>query len=137
MIENLTIGGVARRTGMNIETIRFYEKKRLLSPPPRSAGGHRLYSPQAVRRLGFIKRSRELGFTLAEVTELLAIVDREQVSCEQAKQIADRHVAAVRGKIADLEQIEMTLNELIEQCSSKNVPECPIIDALVGGQTSC
>ena len=130
MADYLTIGKVARATGINIETIRYYEREGLLPAPRRSAGGHRLYAPDRVQRLNFIRRSRELGFSMAEIRELLGIVDGDQVSCEHVKQIADRHAEAVRLKIADLRRIEQTLRELSARCSGDDVPDCPIVDAL-------
>ena len=84
----LSIGKVSAKTGCNIETIRFYEKETLLPAPDRTEGGHRLYSTKLVERLVFIRRSRELGFSMAEIRQLLSLVDGEQVSCERVKQIA-------------------------------------------------
>ena len=126
----LTIGKVAAKTGANIETIRFYEKKGLLPPPNRTEGGHRLYTSDMVGRLVFIRRSRELGFSMNEIRQLLTLVDREQVSCERVKAIADEHWRDIRSKIADLRKMERTLRELSDQCSGENAPECPIIDVL-------
>jgi MerR family mercuric resistance operon transcriptional regulator len=126
----LTIGKVAAKTGCNIETIRFYEKEGLLAPPNRTEGGHRLYTSDMVGRLVFIRRSRELGFSMNEIRQLLTLVDREQVSCERVKAIADEHWRDIRSKIADLRKMERTLRELSGQCSGENVPQCPIIDVL-------
>ena len=126
----LTIGKVATKTGCHIETIRFYEKEGLLPPPNRTEGGHRLYTSDMVGRLVFIRRSRELGFSMNEIRQLLTLVDGEQVSCERVKAIADEHRRDIRSKIADLRKMERTLRELSGQCSGENVPECPIIDVL-------
>lgn len=82
----------------------------------------------------FIRRSRELGFTIADIRELLAIIDGDQISCQQVKEIADRHVAVVRAKIDDLARIEKTLARLSAACIAGDVPECPIIDALLRGR---
>jgi MerR family mercuric resistance operon transcriptional regulator len=125
-----TIGKIAEQTGCNVETIRYYEKERLLPKPERSQGGHRLYASAQVDRLIFIRRSRQLGFSMAEIRELLSWVDREQVSCELVKSIAENHLRDVRSKIADLQKVERTLQDLSSQCSGDNVPECPIIEAL-------
>ncbi len=125
-----TIGKVAQRTGCHIETIRYYEKEGLLPSPDRSAAGHRLFSCELVERLVFIRRSRELGFSMQEIRGLLAVVDGEQVSCEQVKQLADTHLADIHAKIGDLRKMEKTLSELSRQCSGKDIPECPIIEAL-------
>ena len=126
----LTIGKVAAQTGCHIETIRYYEKERLLPPPERSEAGHRLYTPKLVERLVFIRRSRELGFSMEEIKGLLSVVDGEQVSCEQVKHLADTHLKYIREKISDLRRMEKTLRELSDQCSGNDVPECPIIEAL-------
>ena len=131
MANNLrTIGRVAAKTGINIETIRFYEKQALLPAPGRTQGGHRLYTPEMIERLVFIRRCRELGFSMIEIRELLSLVDGEQVSCERVKLIADAHRQDVQAKIADLKKMEQTLGELSSRCSGDDVPECPIIEAL-------
>jgi MerR family mercuric resistance operon transcriptional regulator len=126
----LTIGRVAEQTGCNIETIRFYEKEGLLPVAGRTQGGHRLFTPQMVERLVFIRRSRELGFSMGEIRELLSLVDGRQISCERVKHIADTHLQDVRSKIADLKRMEQTLDQLSSECSGDDVPECPIIEAL-------
>ncbi len=126
----LTIGKVAKRTGCHIETIRYYEKEHLLPAPERSEGGHRLFTNSLIERLVFIRRSRELGFSVEEIRELLSIVDGEQVSCERVKHLADTHLKDIRSKIGDLQRMEKTLGKLSRQCSGNDVPECPIIEAL-------
>ena len=126
----LSIGKVASQTGCNIETIRFYEKEALLAPPGRTEGGHRVYTPEMVGRLVFIRRCRELGFSMEEIRQLLSIVDGEQVSCERVKDIADLHLLDIRSKIADLRKMERTLKDLAKQCSGDDVPDCPIIEVL-------
>ncbi len=128
--DRLTIGKVAEQTGCHIETIRYYEKEDLLPPPGRSAGGHRLYTTDLIERLVFIRRSRELGFSMQEIRELLSVVDGHQVSCERVKYLADTHLKDIRSKISDLRRMETTLRELSNQCSGDDVPECPIIEAL-------
>ena len=93
-------------------------------------GGHRLYSKELIERLVFIRRSRELGFSMDEIRQLLSLVDGEQVSCERVKHIADEHLRDVRSKIADLKKMERTLKDLSSQCSGDDVPDCPIIEVL-------
>lgn len=132
MTERLTRGVLARQSGVNAETIRYYERIGLLPDPPRSDGGHRLYGEAHQRRLGFIHKCRQLGFTLEEIRELLSLVDREQVSCERVQHIAEQHLASIRARIRDLRRMQRSLTELVEQCSGDDVPECPIIDALHG-----
>ncbi len=126
----ITIGKVAARTGCNIETIRYYEKESLLPPPGRTEGGHRIYTTEMVERLVFIRRCRELGFSMTEIRGLLSVVDGEQVSCERVKHIAEIHLQDIRSKIADLRKMERTLHDLSNQCSGEDVPDCPIIEVL-------
>ncbi len=96
----------------------------------RSPGGHRLYSRRLVERLNFIRRSRELGFSMEQIHELLRIVDREQVSCEKVRDIAESHIEDIARKIDDLQRMMETLQDLSRQCSGEDVPECPIIRSL-------
>ena len=126
----LSIGKVAARTGCNIETIRYYEKEDLLPAPNRTEGGHRLYTPDMVERLVFIRRSRELGFSMYEIRQLLSLVDGDQVSCDRVQTIAEVHLGDIRSKIADLRKMELSLRELSSRCSGNDVPECPIITVL-------
>ena len=126
----MSIGKVAAHTGCNRETIRFYEKEALLPKPERTEGGHRIYTKDIVNRLVFIRRARELGFAMAEVRQLLSIIDGDQISCEQVKKITDTHLQDVRLKIKDLKNMERTLSFLSSKCSGIDIPECPIIDML-------
>ena len=128
----LTIGKVSSRTGCNIETIRYYEKEGLLPRPLRSSGGHRLYNEELLERLIFIRRARELGFSVLEIKQLHSIVDGELVSCEKVKKIADSHLKDIGQKIADLSRMQLILTELSHQCSGRDLPDCPIISALQG-----
>jgi MerR family mercuric resistance operon transcriptional regulator len=126
----LTIGALSRRTRVNIETIRFYERIGILPKPPRSAGGHRIYGQDELMRLGFVRRSRELGFSLDEVRGLLRLVDGGCWTCAEVKAITLNHLADVRGKIADLRRLERTLADVAGKCRGGKVPECPVIEAL-------
>ena len=126
----LSRGILAKRSGINSETIRYYEKIALLPKPDRSAGGHRVYREEDLQRLTFIRRCREMGFSLEEIRGLLSLVDGEQVSCKRVKNIADEHLMDVRAKISDLKKIERTLSKLSASCSGKEVPQCPIIEGL-------
>lgn len=126
----LLIGQVAKQTGCKVETIRFYEKEQLLPEPARSEGGNRLYTPVLVDRLVFIRRCRELGFTMNEIRQLLSLVDEEEVSCDRVKTIADRHLSDVRDKIADLKKMERTLEQMSKRCPGGAKPDCPIIQSL-------
>jgi MerR family mercuric resistance operon transcriptional regulator len=129
--EAMRRGELAERSGCHIETVRFYEKEGLLSAPPRTAGGHRDYAREHLRRLTFIRRSRELGFTLDRVRELLAFVDRRDWTCAEVRAITLQHLAEVRRKIADLDRLARTLENMAAHCDGGAVPECPIVDALL------
>ena len=126
----ITIGQLSQQTGVNIETIRYFEKVGLLSAPPRTEGGRRSYCTEHVRTLAFIRRGRELGFTPGEVRTLLELRRPGKASCCEVQEIAAHHLARVRAKIADLTRLERLLAETIEQCSGKAAPECPVLDML-------
>ena len=123
-------GELAQRSGCNIETVRFYEKQGLLPAPPRTAGGHRDYAQEHLRRLTFIRRSRELGFTLGEVRGLLGLVDGGDWTCGEVREMTLEHLGDVRRKIADLQKLALILGDMAAQCDGGAVPECPIVEAL-------
>jgi MerR family mercuric resistance operon transcriptional regulator len=129
-VEGLSIGELSRLTGVNIETIRYYEKIRMLPSPPRTAGGHRVYGSTQTRTLAFIRRARELGFTLEEIRALLDLAGPGKASCAEVREIATHHLKAIRAKIKDLVKLERLLARTIAQCSGRNVPECPVLDVL-------
>ncbi len=124
-------GQLDRLTGVKGETIRYYENCGLLPAPPRSAGGHRLYSDNHKERLIFIRRCRELGFTLNETEGLLGLADTQEHTCEQARQVTVTHLTDVRRKIKDLRKMERTLRMMVEDCETNTSPHCPIIDSLL------
>ena len=126
----MTIGGLSDATGVKIETIRYYEKEGLLPDPPRSAGGHRLYPASLVKRVFFVRRTRELGFTLNEVRNLLDLVDGDRYTCAEVRAITLGHADDVARKIADLRQLERGLRKMAAQCAGGDVPDCPIVDLL-------
>ncbi len=126
----LLIGGVAERTGVNIETIRYYERVGLLPHPPRTEGRHRTYDERDVRRLDFIRRGRELGFSLEEIRTLLALAERSTVACAETKDMTVRHLADVRGKIRSLKKLERALKEMTDACQPGRQRSCPVLDAL-------
>ena len=127
----LTIGALSGRSGVNIETIRYYERIGLLPAPPRSQGGHRLYGGDSLKRLVFIRRSRELGFTLAETRNLLGLMGGGQ-TCGEVQALVFTHLTAIQKKIGDLQRMERALAETAARCEGGNTPECPILDALAG-----
>jgi len=123
-------GELAKRAGCNIETVRYYEKIGLLPDPPRTAGGYRDYDPEHGRRLRFILRARDLGFGIEDIRALLKLVDRRAYTCAQVREMTLEHLDAVRLKIADLRRLERTLAKTVAACNGRNVPDCPVIDAL-------
>ena len=128
-LKALTIGEVSRRSGVKVETIRYYERIHLLPPPPRTEGGHRLYPDGHLRRLNFIRRARELGFNLDEIRNLLNLVD-DGYSCDIIKDAALKHLEDIRRKITDLRKMERILAETVHNCSGGRKPDCPIVDLL-------
>ncbi|WP_104016883.1 MerR family transcriptional regulator [Roseovarius nitratireducens] len=121
---------LSRMTGCNLETIRYYENIGVMPEPPRTSKNYRAYDESHVGRLRFIMRSRELGFTLEEVRDLLALVDGGAQTCGEVQALAITHLTSVRAKIADLRRIEHVLSSTVAQCTGDDVPECPVIDAL-------
>ena len=126
----LTIGQLSQRTGVNIETIRYFEKVGLIASPPRTEGGHRVYGDDHLRALGFIRRARELGFTPQEVRGILALGGPTDACCDEVREIASRHLETVRSKMADLARLEELLSSTIDHCSGDHVPRCAVIDMI-------
>jgi MerR family mercuric resistance operon transcriptional regulator len=127
----LSIGELSRRTRVNIETIRYYERIEMLPPPPRTTSGRRAYGPAETRTLAFIRRARELGFTLGEIRALLALSgEGGSESCAEVRELAAAHLAEIRGKIADLKAMERVLADAVERCDAGEAPGCPVLDAL-------
>jgi DNA-binding transcriptional MerR regulator len=131
--DNLSIGALARATGTKVETVRYYERAGLLPAPARTAGNYRAYRRAHLDRLGFIRRARELGFSLDEVRELLRLSDRPDQPCEEVDRIARGHLAEVERKIAGLAALGDELRSLIGRCRRGTVAECRIIEALAPG----
>lgn len=133
--DQLPIGALSAATGVNIETIRYYEKIGLIPAPPRTEGRQRVYDVSHLRRLTFIRRGRELGFSLDQVRELLGLVRGRDLTCANIKAMTDAHVADIRRKVRDLKKLERVLAELAAKCTSVDVPDCPILEALAGQHT--
>ncbi|MDH1765584.1 Hg(II)-responsive transcriptional regulator [Comamonas aquatica] len=128
-LENLTIGALARAAGVNVETIRFYQRKGLLPEPDKPYGSIRRYGASDVTRVRFVKSAQRLGFSLDEVAELLKLEDGTH--CDEAREQAERKLADVRIKLADLRRIERALAELVERCcAATGQGRCPLIEAL-------
>jgi MerR family mercuric resistance operon transcriptional regulator len=128
--DRFAIGELSRRTGVHIETIRYYEKIKMLPAPARTAGGRRVYGMTEMRTLGFIRRARELGFTLIEIRALLALGGPGTASCSDVCSIAKHHLVGIRTKIIDLQKLERLLSDTVSRCSGEAVPECAVLDAL-------
>jgi MerR family mercuric resistance operon transcriptional regulator len=128
--DGIPIGELSRLTGVNIETIRYYEKIKMLTPPARTGGGRRVYGPTETRVLAFIRRGRELGFGLEDIRALLALGAPGKASCADVREIAAHHLDDIRSKIADLRKLERLLAKTIAQCSGRRVPDCPVVHIL-------
>jgi MerR family mercuric resistance operon transcriptional regulator len=126
----LSIGELSRLTGVNVVTIRYYERVRMLPAPPRSDAGRRIYGPTDRRILAFIRRSRELGFTLEEIRALLDLGAPGDASCAEVEEIASAHLASVRAKLADLVKLEAILADAVSKCTGDTAPVCAVLDIL-------
>lgn len=121
---------LARATGCNLETIRYYETAGILPPPTRTAAGHRAYDATDVQRLRFVLRARELGFSLDDIRGLLGLGDGALRTCAEVKERTEAHLTEVRAKIVDLQRIEAVLSETAGQCTGAAVPECAVLTSL-------
>ncbi len=126
----LMIGQLARQTGTKVETIRFYEKNGLLPAPSRTDGNYRAYEPGHLNRLSFIRRARELGFSLDQIREFLKLSDDRSQSCAAVDAIAREHRKEVERKIEDLIALKSELDRMIDQCGCGLVADCRIIESL-------
>lgn len=124
------IGELSRCSGVNIETIRYYERIKLMSPPPRAANGRRVYDFSDLRMLVFIRRSRELGFSLDEIRTLLRLGGPERATCREVRGVAAHHLEDVRSKLRDLQKLERVLAATVSRCSGRTVPDCPVLEIL-------
>jgi DNA-binding transcriptional MerR regulator len=131
MEQRLSIGDLAKATGTKVETIRYYERMELLPSPARTAtGNYRAYTVDQLGRLSFIRRSRDLGFTLEQIRALLTLADHKDQSCDAVDTIAREHLAEVTRKLADLSALERELKSIIGQCRHGTIAECRILEAL-------
>lgn len=137
MTEQLSaIGEAAEATGVKVETIRYYERVGLMPPPRRTEGGHRAYDGGQVRRLGFIRRGRELGFGLGQIRQMLRLADDGSLTCGEIHAMTQGHLASVREKIADLRRLEAALSDISADCSGGDAPACPIVERLYEGSAA-
>ncbi len=130
-LPSLTIGQLSQRTGANIETIRYYERISLL-PVALRQGRYRSYDATDVARLGFVRRSRELGFSIKEVRALLDLAAGGHESCAEARDLAAVHLQDVRSRLADLRRMERALATTVRACDAGDDSGCPLIDTLAG-----
>jgi len=134
---SLTIGAVAKRVGVAIDTIRFYEREGLLPEPVRRASGYRSYGDGTIAQLRFIRRAKHLGFTLEEIRELLALSVDRQRGVKAVKQRAEKRLAAIEQRIAELQRVRDGLAQLVASCPGHGKPEeCPILRALSDDEMS-
>ncbi|MFJ4345733.1 Cu(I)-responsive transcriptional regulator [Pseudomonas sp. NPDC089401] len=133
----MNIGQAARRSGLSTKMIRYYEAIGLLKPATRSDSGYRLYQPEDLHSLAFIKRSRDLGFSLEEVGKLLTLwQDRGRASAD-VKALAMQHIDALNLRIEELVGLRDTLSELVDHCQGDERPDCPILKDLANGGNCC
>ncbi len=134
-MESLTIGQLARQALVNIETIRYYERRGLIPEPPRTESGYRQYSWDAVARIRFIKRAQELGFSLREISELLSLRVDPNTTCADVKKRAEAKIADVEQKIEALQKMKEALTTLVAMCQREQAPTsaCPILETLEDG----
>lgn len=130
-MDRLSSGELAKNCRVNLETIRYYERRGLLPKPPRTQSGYRLFSRDAVRRVRFIKRSQELGFSLREIKELLGLRIRPNTTCADVRKQAETKIADIKAKIQGLRSMQQALERLTAACSGGSpVSECPILESL-------
>jgi MerR family mercuric resistance operon transcriptional regulator len=124
-----SIGEASRRSGVNVETIRYYERRGVVRPPVRSASGRRLYDSDGIARLRFVRRCRDLGFPIERIRALLALPIDDRAGCRDVKAIGEEHLREVRSRIADLRRLETVLAGLIAECGQGG-PQCPALQQL-------
>ena len=130
-----SIGALAARSGIKIETLRYYERIGLMPKPPRSAAGYRRYTGEHLRRIIFIRRGRELDFSLEVLRGLLRLVDGHAHTCTEGRALALEHLEDIRGKIADLKRLEGAMAEIVARCTGKPTPDCALFDTLFSAPT--
>ena len=130
-MDGLTIGEVAERAKVHIETLRYYERRGLVASPPRSVSNYRLYPEGAVRRVRFIKRAQELGFSLKEIKELLSLRAAPEAGCAEVRAHAEAKIRDIDEKIGSLTAMKDALSKLVAECSGEgSLADCPILESL-------
>jgi MerR family mercuric resistance operon transcriptional regulator len=126
----LTIGKLATCAGVNLETVRYYERIGIMPAPDRTKGGHRDYTGAHVQKLAFIRRARELGFSIEDIRALIELAEPSPRSCGEVRMIAENHLADVDAKISDLVRLQSVLREAVARCGDGATPLCPVIEIL-------
>lgn len=131
-LTQFSIGQLAKLAKCKVETVHYYEKSALMPKPPRTEGGHRIYQLSHVKRLNFIRRSRELGFSIIKIRELLKFIDEPNHHCGEVKAMAKQQEMEIQNKIKDLKRLKLALHEMAARCkgTDNSIEHCPIIDAL-------
>ncbi len=132
-MRGFTIGQLAKLAGVNLETVRYYERIGLIARPPRTEGGHRAYGQEAVKQLEFVRRARDLGFCIPDIRALLTLAAPGRNSCTEVKNVARAHLVSVQTKLADLVRLEAILSATIAQCGEHSSADCPVLDMLDSG----
>jgi MerR family mercuric resistance operon transcriptional regulator len=135
-MKRMTIGSLAVAAGTRITTIRYYERAGLLPVPTRTPGSHRSYAEEELRRVLFIRRARELGFSVADTKMLLVLAEPSRVCCRDVQQIATAHLQRLRRKIAVLRRLEGVLAQTLAHCSGRDNAPCPVLDLLTADESS-
>jgi MerR family mercuric resistance operon transcriptional regulator len=130
IMRGLSTGQLAKAAGVNLETVRYYERIGLIAKPARTTGGQRSYSSEDARHLAFVRRARELGFSIDDIRALLKLAAPGQPSCAEVQSIASAHLTNVRTKLADLARLEKILAATVDQCSGDASPACPVLEML-------
>ncbi len=131
-MKGLTIGQLAKKARVNVETVRYYERRGLIPEPPRLESGYRQYTLDAVNRLCFIKRAQHLGFTLKEIGQLLALIDNNNLDCKEIRKFTIEKIRDIEAKIDHLQSLKKAMEDLARGCPGQGpISECTIIEALI------
>ncbi len=130
-MESMTIGQVAKQTGVGIETVRFYERERMIPKPPRRSSGYRAYPLETIARVAFIRNAKELGFSLREIRELLSLHVDSRANCKAVKQRGEEKIEDINSKLRRLQRMKRELTKLLHACNERQpTGPCPLLDAL-------
>jgi MerR family transcriptional regulator, mercuric resistance operon regulatory protein len=132
----LTIGTLAKASGVHVETVRYYERIGLMPKSSRTASNYRSFGPEHVERLSFVRRAREIGFSIGEIKELLVLAEPGRTACAEVQTLTAVHLHEVRAKIADLRRLEAILAGALERCLVETAPVCPVLDMLASPRPS-